>query len=146
MLFLWLAALAALILSLHHRNQLRELALREEKLADALEEVFARLGPRAAPRNEAEPATPPAANSAPPGGQPVAAQILWRGIGGTRTALPYRTELAKPKRAATPRQREAIDRALIARMRCPTCRLVRNYVIPRSLGECLSCAYPEDPQ
>src|SRR5439155_1272141 len=81
-----------------------------------------------------------------PGGQPVAAQILWAGIGGTRTAVLYRTDLARPKRTATPRQREAIDRALIARMRCPTCRLVRHYVIPRSLGECLSCAYPEDPQ
>ncbi len=79
-----------------------------------------------------------------PGGQDPAAQILWRGIGGTRRAYLYRIDLARPKRTATPRQREAIDRALIARMRCPTCRTVRNYFIPRSLGECLTCAYPED--
>jgi hypothetical protein len=74
-----------------------------------------------------------------PGGQDIAAQIKWIGVGGERTAYLYRTDLAKPKRVATPRQREAIDRALIARMRCPTCRLVRGYFIPRSLGECLDC-------
>jgi hypothetical protein len=75
-----------------------------------------------------------------PGGQDIAAQIKWIGVGGERTAYLYRADLAKPKRTATPRQREAIDRALIARMRCPTCRLVRGYFIPRSLGECLDCA------
>src|SRR5947209_4986581 len=75
-----------------------------------------------------------------PGGQEVAAQILWRGIGGTRVAYLYRIEKAKPKRTASPRQREAIDRALVARMRCPTCRVVRPYFIPRSLGECVTCA------
>ena len=75
-----------------------------------------------------------------PGGQPIAAQVMWRGVGGTRVAYLYRLDLAKPKRTATPRQREAIDRALVARMRCPTCRVVRNYFIPRSLGECLACA------
>jgi hypothetical protein len=79
-----------------------------------------------------------------PGGQEPAAQILWRGVGGTRTAYLYCTDLAKPKRTATSRQREAIDRALIARMRCPTCRVVRNYFIPRSLGECLVCRYPQE--
>jgi hypothetical protein len=75
-----------------------------------------------------------------PGGQDIAAQVKWIGVGGERTAYLYRTDLAKPKRTATPRQRDAIDRALIARMRCPTCRLVRGYFIPRSLGECLACA------
>jgi hypothetical protein len=75
-----------------------------------------------------------------PGGQPVAAQILWRGVGGTRVAYLYRLDLAKPKRTATLRQREAIGRALVARMRCSTCRVVRGYFIPRSLGECLDCA------
>jgi len=81
-----------------------------------------------------------------PGGQPVAAQVLWHGIGGTRVAYLYRTDLAKPKRTATARQRDAIDRALVARMRCPTCRIVRSYYIPRSLGECLDCAYPREYQ
>jgi len=79
-----------------------------------------------------------------PGGQPIAAQILWAGVGGTRVAYLYRLDLAKPKRTATERQREAIDRALIARMRCPTCRITRNYFIPRSLGECLECG-PSHP-
>lgn len=77
-----------------------------------------------------------------PGGQPIAAQILWRGVGGTRVAYLYRLDLARPKRTATQRQRTALDRALVARMRCPTCRLVRTYFIPRSLGECLDCAGP----
>ena len=75
-----------------------------------------------------------------PGGQPVAAQIMWRGVGGTRVAYLYRIDLAKPKRTATPAQRAAIDAALTARRRCPTCRQVRPYFIPRSLGECLMCA------
>jgi hypothetical protein len=80
------------------------------------------------------------ANGLRPGGQPVAAQIKWMGVGGVRTAFLYLTSAAKPKRVATPRQREAITRALVARMRCRTCRITRNYVIPRSLGECLTCA------
>jgi hypothetical protein len=75
-----------------------------------------------------------------PGGQPVAAQILWRGIGGTRVAYLYRVELAKPKRSATPAQLRAIGAALAARRTCPTCRTERPYTIPRSLGECLDCA------
>ncbi len=77
-----------------------------------------------------------------PGGQPIAAQILWRGVGGTRTAYLYRLDLARPKRTATPAQRAAIAAALTARRTCPTCGTVRPYYIPRSLGECLTCAYP----
>ena len=42
-----------------------------------------------------------------PGRQPIAAQILWRGVGGTRTAYLYRVDLARPKRTATPAQRAA---------------------------------------
>jgi hypothetical protein len=75
-----------------------------------------------------------------PGGQPVAAQVKWMRRGYERTAYLYRIDAARPKRTATPRQREAIDRALIARMRCPTCRVVHTYVIPRRYGECLTCA------
>lgn len=75
-----------------------------------------------------------------PGGQPIAAQVLWRGIGGTRAAYLYRVDQAAPKRTATPRQREAIDKALTARRTCGTCGKVRPYFIPRSLGECLTCA------
>jgi hypothetical protein len=77
-----------------------------------------------------------------PGGQPVAAQILWRGVGGVRRAYLYRVDLARPKRAATPAQWEAINKALAARRVCPTCRQPRDYYIPRSLGECLDCAPP----
>ncbi|GII26514.1 RRQRL motif-containing zinc-binding protein [Planosporangium mesophilum] len=75
-----------------------------------------------------------------PGGQPVAAQVLWRGVGGTRVAYLYRVDAAKPKRTATPAQLRAIDRALTARRTCSTCREVRPYYIPRSLGECLTCS------
>jgi hypothetical protein len=74
-----------------------------------------------------------------PAGQPVAAQVLWRGIGGTRVAYLYRLDLARPKRTATPAQRGAIAKALTARRTCPTCRVVCGYFIPRSLGECLDC-------
>jgi hypothetical protein len=75
-----------------------------------------------------------------PGGQPVAGQILWRGVGGTRVAYLYRLDLARPKRTATAAQLVAVGKALRARRTCPTCRRVRPYCIPRSLGECLDCA------
>ncbi|WP_433299684.1 RRQRL motif-containing zinc-binding protein [Actinoplanes sp. CA-030573] len=74
-----------------------------------------------------------------PGRQPIAAQILWAGVGGTRAAYLYRLDLARPKRPATPAQRRAIRAALRARRTCPTCREIRGYYIPRSLGECLTC-------
>lgn len=79
-----------------------------------------------------------------PGGQPIAAQILWHGVGGVRVAYLYRLDLARPKRTATPAQRVAIGKALTARRTCPTCGTVRPYCIPRSLGECVTCAYPEE--
>jgi hypothetical protein len=75
-----------------------------------------------------------------PSGQPVAAMIMWRGIGGDRVAYLYRLDLAKPKRTATPAQQRAIGRALLARRTCATCTQVKDYFIPRSLGECLDCA------
>ncbi|MGH3712843.1 MAG: RRQRL motif-containing zinc-binding protein [Micromonosporaceae bacterium] len=73
-----------------------------------------------------------------PGGQDVAAQILWRR--GKRVAYLYRIDLAKPKREATPAQLVAINLALAARMRCPTCGQHKPYYIPRRYGECLDCA------
>ncbi|GGK11427.1 hypothetical protein GCM10010124_00060 [Pilimelia terevasa] len=75
-----------------------------------------------------------------PGGQDVAAQIRWRGVGGVRVANLYRVDRALPKRTATPAQRRAIDAALAARRTCSTCGSVCGYYIPRSLGECLDCA------
>ena len=80
-----------------------------------------------------------AARGLRPGGQPIAAQVLWRGVGGERAAYLYRLDLARPKRTASPAQRRAISAALRAHRTCPTCREVRGYYIPRSLGECLTC-------
>lgn len=73
-----------------------------------------------------------------PGGQDIAAQILWRR--GKRVAYLYREDLAKPKRQATPAQLTAIEAALRARRICPTCGTEKPYYIPRSKGECLDCA------
>lgn len=75
-----------------------------------------------------------------PGGQPVAAQVLWRGVGGVRAAYLYRLDLARPKRTATAAQLAAVDKALAARRTCRSCGVERWYFIPRSLGECLDCA------
>ncbi|RZU48865.1 bifunctional DNA primase/polymerase-like protein [Krasilnikovia cinnamomea] len=68
-----------------------------------------------------------------PGGQPIAAQILWSGVGGTRT------DLARPKRTATPAQLAAVGKALLARRTCPACHQERPYYIRRSLGQCETC-------
>ena len=73
-----------------------------------------------------------------PGGQPVVAQILWRR--GKRIAYLYPVAGALPKRTATPAQRAAITKALLARRTCRTCRQLCNYYIPRRYGECLTCA------
>ncbi|MFC7547171.1 RRQRL motif-containing zinc-binding protein [Plantactinospora sp. GCM10030261] len=72
-----------------------------------------------------------------PGGQEPAAQILWRR--GKRVAYLYLIDHALPKRTATPAQRAAIDKALLARRTCPTCRQVKPYYIRHSLGECFDC-------
>ena len=74
-----------------------------------------------------------------PGGQEIAAQILWRGVGGERAAYLYRVDLAVPKRTATPAQLVAVEKALAARRTCSTCGEVRPYYIPRKFGECLEC-------
>ena len=74
-----------------------------------------------------------------PGGQPVAAQILWRHKKTKRVAYLYRVTDAKPKRTATPAQQGAIEKALLARRTCPSCRQVKTYYIPRRYGECLDC-------
>jgi hypothetical protein len=73
-----------------------------------------------------------------PGGQEIAAQILWRR--DKRVAFLYRVDLAVAKRSASPAQLAAIDRALLARRRCSTCERVREYYISRRYGECLECA------
>ena len=74
-----------------------------------------------------------------PGGQDIAAQILWRG--GKRVAYLYRADLAKPKRTATAAQLAAIGKALLARRTCPSCGEVREHYIPTRQGECFDCQY-----
>ncbi|MFI2262133.1 RRQRL motif-containing zinc-binding protein [Streptomyces tubercidicus] len=84
-----------------------------------------------------------------PGGQAIAAQILWRSRrtrGGIRAAYLYRIDHAKPVRPMTPGKRAALGKALAARRTCPNCRIDAGYCIPRSLGMCVLCAFPDDEQ
>ena len=80
-----------------------------------------------------------------PGGQAIAAQILWRHRRQQRVAYLYREDLSKPKRTATPAQLAAIATALRARRTCPTCHTEQDYCIPRSRGECNTCASQAAP-
>jgi CRISPR/Cas system-associated endonuclease Cas1 len=75
-----------------------------------------------------------------PGGQDIAAQILWRHRRQRRVAYLYREDQAKPKRTATTAQLAAIAKALRARRTCPICGTEKPYCIPRSKGECNDCA------
>ena len=75
-----------------------------------------------------------------PGGQDIAAQILWRHRRQRRVAYLYRADYSKPKRQATPAQLAAIAKALRARRICPTCGNEKPYYIPLSRGECNDCA------
>lgn len=80
-----------------------------------------------------------------PGGQPVAAQVLWRSkkaCGEIRAAYLYRVDLAKPVRPMTLAKRAALAAAMRARRTCPCCRRDVGYVIPTSLGTCVTCAFP----
>jgi hypothetical protein len=82
-----------------------------------------------------------------PGGQPVAAQLMWcsrKVRGGVRTAHLYRIDRALPVRPMTPRKAAALAAAMRARRTCPACRRDTGYVIPTSLGTCVPCAYPEE--
>ncbi|RQX07549.1 RRQRL motif-containing zinc-binding protein [Micromonospora arida] len=74
-----------------------------------------------------------------PGGHDPVAQILWRHRSNRRVAYLYRADLAKAKRTATPAQREAIAKALLARRTCRHCEQVKPYYIPRRYGCCLDC-------
>jgi hypothetical protein len=76
-----------------------------------------------------------------PNGQDPVAQMLWRK--GERVAYLYRIDLAAPKRTASPRQLDAINKALTARRTCPTCGDIKDYFIPRRAGECHTCALDE---
>jgi hypothetical protein len=78
-----------------------------------------------------------------PGGQEVAAQIMWRSRRsrtGVRTAYLYRIDAAKPVRPMTPAKWAALARANAARRTCPSCGRDAGYTLPTSLGTCLPCA------
>ncbi|MFF5716500.1 RRQRL motif-containing zinc-binding protein [Streptomyces buecherae] len=80
-----------------------------------------------------------------PGGQPVAAQVVWRSRRsrtGWRVAYFYRVDLAQPVRPMTPGRVRALAAAMRARRTCPGCRVDAGYCIPTSLGLCVTCAYP----
>ncbi|MEV5779903.1 RRQRL motif-containing zinc-binding protein [Streptomyces sp. NPDC052287] len=82
-----------------------------------------------------------------PGGQPVAAQVIRRHRGrksGVQVAYLYRVDRARPVRPMTSRKWGALALAMLARRTCPQCQLDAGYVIPTSLGTCVSCAYPEE--
>ena len=76
-----------------------------------------------------------------PGGQDIAAQLMWssRFKGRVMVAYLYRLDLAKPVRPMTPGRRRALAAAMLARRTCPACRRDAGYVIPRSLGTCVPC-------
>lgn len=80
-----------------------------------------------------------------PGGQDVAAQLERpRRRRPPLVAYLYRVDLALPVRPMTPARRAALARANLARRICPRCRRDAGYVIPTSLGMCVTCAYPDD--
>ncbi|MET7823108.1 RRQRL motif-containing zinc-binding protein [Streptomyces sp. NPDC005386] len=80
-----------------------------------------------------------------PGGQPIAAQILRpRYRRGPLVAYLYRVDRAKPVRPMTDGRRAALAKAMLARRTCPQCLNDAGYVIPSSLGTCVTCAYPEE--
>ncbi|MFJ6788830.1 RRQRL motif-containing zinc-binding protein [Streptomyces angustmyceticus] len=84
-----------------------------------------------------------------PGGQEIAAQILWRSRrvrGGIRAAYLYRVDLALPVRPMTAGKRAALAKANAARRLCPNCRTDAGYRISPTVGMCVPCAYPDDEQ
>ncbi|WP_413808507.1 RRQRL motif-containing zinc-binding protein [Streptomyces sp. OE57] len=78
-----------------------------------------------------------------PGGQDVVAELQRPRRGrGPLVAYLYRIDRAKPVRPMTPAKWAALAKANTARRTCPTCQRDAGYVIPPSLGTCLTCAYP----
>lgn len=78
-----------------------------------------------------------------PGGQGVAAQLERpRRRRPPLVAYLYRVDLAKPVRPMTPARWAALAKANTARRTCPSCGTDAGYVIPTSLGMCVTCAFP----
>ena len=66
-----------------------------------------------------------------------------RRAGGVRVAYLYRIDLAKPVRPMTSRKWGALALAMLARRTCQKCQVIYSYCMPRSLGMCVLCAFPE---
>src|SRR5690606_23481892 len=99
---------------------------------------------RLAPDGYATP-RPPRAPGLRPGGQDVAAQVERpRRRRGPLVAYLYSIEQAKPVRPMTPAKWAALAKANAARRTCPQCRTDAGYVIPPSLGMCVTCAFPDE--
>ncbi|GAA3800995.1 hypothetical protein GCM10022403_039080 [Streptomyces coacervatus] len=80
-----------------------------------------------------------------PGGQDVAAQVERpRRRRGPLVAYLYEIDKAKSVRPMTPAKWAALAKANAARRRCPECGRDAGYVIPTSLGMCVTCAFPEE--
>ncbi len=78
-----------------------------------------------------------------PGGQPVAAQVMWRSRRyrqRVRVAYLYRLDLALPVRPMTAAKQAALAAANTARRTCPHCGRDAGYTISTSLGMCTACA------
>ena len=79
-----------------------------------------------------------------PGSQGVAAQMERpRRRRGPLVAYLYRIDQAKPVRPMTTGRWAALAKANAARRMCPECRRDAGYVIPTSLGTCVTCAFPD---
>ncbi|MET9385351.1 RRQRL motif-containing zinc-binding protein [Streptomyces sp. NPDC002928] len=81
-----------------------------------------------------------------PGGQEIAAQCMRmnRRTGTPRVAYLYRIDRALPVRPMTSRKWGALALAMLARRTCPVCLITYSYCMPRSLGMCVTCAFPEE--
>lgn len=75
-----------------------------------------------------------------PGGQEVAAQIMWQTRRGVRVAYLYRVDAAAPVRPMTLGRSRALAAAMAARRTCGACGVDRGYVISVRLGTCVPCA------
>lgn len=73
-----------------------------------------------------------------PGSRPTA-YLAWHRRGVERVALLWRVADARRKRPHDAVSVRRVEAMLRARRTCPTCRIEREYYIPRSLGWCLCC-------
>lgn len=83
-----------------------------------------------------------AAGLAPAGAEPVAQVVFHRGRHEVRALLWDRPDLVA-KRVASPAQLVAVGKALAARRWCPSCQQDVGYCISTTLGQCVTCAFPD---